>query len=667
MNLDERWHALLWNHLDVAVGKAEDGIDNLQRLSKFVGKRVAAEKEAASSLLDMCQASKWGLKRDELSEVLRETGRMNEAWAMLLEKTKETCNAHMEVVERLTEEALVPIDAFLRDNTPRCADLASSGKVKQKELADVQATLTKAQLAYYRACTELDHADWLLHAKGKNNQAAVKKRDEARTKKNTCRGAYGESIKALNLTEFMLRDSIGGMLSELRELELARLALTQQAMLAYVGVTAIQLPTMLGNVTDELVPILQAVDPAQNIADELAKQARRAPQLAPGGNVVAEYDQLADCADEHRSIDQLRELAGGPLMEGKLEREAGLRKRFEPRIGLIWPKAWKEHNMEGPKLFLYEGGNAKPDRVVPLHAAACTDLQNPRKERPDAFRVSSGGKEVVLSGMKGAEFTTAEWRALLAALAKGEPVRLTKLFGTSLGEILAHQQEEGGGRVPAVLLCCLDRLQGLDYDKTEGIFRIPGDSVEVSTMKSLFERGLLELKAAEHGDVDLASPANWSSLVKAWLRDLAEPLWPQGAPYEEAMAIAAEFAGANRHAAEGCADTGGDWQVEACDRLATVVQELPEPNRAVLQHVCACLRRIDPVTTKMTIDNLAICWSPCLFRCADISIALANAKKEIFVTGLLITKLHLAEEVLEQDWSDFRAMLEQRRAVENAE
>ena len=101
MRLDERWHALLWNHLDVAVGKAEDGLDNLQRLSKFVGKRVAAEKEVASSLLDMCQASKWGLKRDELLDVLRETGRMNEAWSMLVEKTKETCNAHMVLLASL--------------------------------------------------------------------------------------------------------------------------------------------------------------------------------------------------------------------------------------------------------------------------------------------------------------------------------------------------------------------------------------------------------------------------------------------------------------------------------------------------------------------------------------------------------------------------------------
>ena len=123
------------------------------------------------------------------------------------------------------------------------------------------------------------------------------------------------------------------------------------------------------------------------------------------------------------------------------------------------------------------------------------------------------------------------------------------------------------------------------------------------------------------------------SLVKGWLRDLAEPLWPQGAPYEEAMAVASEFASVSRQAAEDGSETADEWQVKACARLATVVEGLPDANRAVLHHVCACLRRIDPVATKMTADNLAICWAPCFFRCADISVALDNAKKEIFVTG----------------------------------
>ena len=102
--------------------------------------------------------------------------------------------------------------------------------------------------------------------------------------------------------------------------------------------------------------MVAAIDVGQNLDEALTKQARRAPAVRPGTNAVNEYDQLRDCVDEQRSIDQLRELAGGPIQEGMLEREAGLRKRFEPRLCIIWPKDWKIYGMAGPKLFLYEDG-----------------------------------------------------------------------------------------------------------------------------------------------------------------------------------------------------------------------------------------------------------------------------------------------------------------------
>ena len=49
-----------------------------------------------------------------------------------------------------------------------------------------------------------------------------------------------------------------------------------------------------------------------------------------------------------------------------------------------------------------------------------------------------------------------------------------------------------------------------------------------------------------------------------------------------------------------------------------VLMSLPPANRRVLLHVIELLRDIDPQSTKMTPDNLAICFSPCFFRCADM-------------------------------------------------
>lgn len=123
------------------------------------------------------------------------------------------------------------------------------------------------------------------------------------------------------------------------------------------------------------------------------------------------------------------------------------------------------------------------------------------------------------------------------------------------------------------------------------------------------------------------------------------------------MAIAAELAVASR-SAETMSPTALD---EATARLVAVVESLPAVNQIILQHICAHLRKIDAVSSKMTTENLAICWAPCLFRCADISLALANAKKEIGITGLLIGKLPLPEDRFQADWCNFRSLVAARR------
>ena len=62
-----------------------------------------------------------------------------------------------------------------------------------------------------------------------------------------------------------------------------------------------------------------------------------------------------DCPDEKRSAASLEELGGGPVKKGSLEREEGLRKRFERRWCVAWPADWKALRRPGPLLFVYEG------------------------------------------------------------------------------------------------------------------------------------------------------------------------------------------------------------------------------------------------------------------------------------------------------------------------
>ena len=63
---------------------------------------------------------------------------------------------------------------------------------------------------------------------------------------------------------------------------------------------------------------------------------------------------------------------------------------------------------------------------------------------------------------------------------------------------------------------------------------------------------------------------------------------------------------------------------------------LPEANLMLIHHLCSFLRRVDGVASKMTAENLAIVFAPCLFRHPDLMTALANAQKEVSNSHLIL-------------------------------
>ena len=60
------------------------------------------------------------------------------------------------------------------------------------------------------------------------------------------------------------------------------------------------------------------------------------------------------------------------------------------------------------------------------------------------------------------------------------------------------------------------------------------------------------------------------------------------------------------------------WVAAAVEPVRQLIEGLPATHKRVLQHVVQFLREIDPVSTRMNPDNLAICFAPCFFRNADM-------------------------------------------------
>ena len=87
-----RFHAVLWHRFGAAGGRVKDGLDSLSTLSTFVKKRTDAERDIAKILFGMTKGS-WSPfgPAKELQETVKETGRVLEAWEVMMRKTTETC------------------------------------------------------------------------------------------------------------------------------------------------------------------------------------------------------------------------------------------------------------------------------------------------------------------------------------------------------------------------------------------------------------------------------------------------------------------------------------------------------------------------------------------------------------------------------------------------
>lgn len=140
---------------------------------------------------------------------------------------------------------------------------------------------------------------------------------------------------------------------------------------------------------------------------------------------------------------------------------------------------------------------------------------------------------------------------------------------------------------PKILEILMDKLLEMDGFSSEGIFRKPGSTSEVEKLKDRFSNGDLSTDGVE--DVHTIA-----SLLKLWLRELVEPIIP-----DELYDL--------------CVEVSRDK-----NECVRVLGHLPLYNRSILIYVCQFLHKMtDPEVskrTKMTIENLAVVFSPNIIR-----------------------------------------------------
>jgi len=176
--------------------------------------------------------------------------------------------------------------------------------------------------------------------------------------------------------------------------------------------------------------------------------------------------------------------------------------------------------------------------------------------------------------------------------------------------------------IPLIVQTLCKTIRQLDGPRTEGIFRV-----------ACKPEKLAELRAAYDGnkyDTKVTDPHVATGLLKEWLRELAEPVFPT-----------------QLYAA--CVDAVKDPETSPKEEMTKKVQELfcqaPVLSQRVIKHVTHLMHEIvnedNCKINKMSLDSLAIVMAPSFLRCPneDPMELLSNSKYETRFTLLLFQSI----------------------------
>lgn len=166
--------------------------------------------------------------------------------------------------------------------------------------------------------------------------------------------------------------------------------------------------------------------------------------------------------------------------------------------------------------------------------------------------------------------------------------------------------------LPWIQTTLSEAMLHLNCAQVEGIFRVPGDKDEISSLRSVCDRWELT--------VDSCDPHDLASLLKQWYRELYEPLIPYEL-YNECIS---------------CLDG---------ESAIAIVERLPTLNRLVLSYLIRFLQVFaateNSSVSKMDAGNLATVMAPNCLRCEsdDMQLILKNTSKESNFIKMLILNL----------------------------
>ncbi|KAJ6239008.1 rho gtpase activation protein [Anaeramoeba flamelloides] len=187
------------------------------------------------------------------------------------------------------------------------------------------------------------------------------------------------------------------------------------------------------------------------------------------------------------------------------------------------------------------------------------------------------------------------------------------MFNVTLKECFMNQSKKYPSlKIPYCLKFLIHKIIQTGGMKQEGLLRVPGSALQVKLLREMINRGEYIIK-----DEQMDNPNIYSSVLKLWLRQLHEPLFPLSRIDQLQNTVSPE-------------------------EMVNIAEQLPSLVRSCLAYIIYFAQKLsqDEVVkdTKMDTHNLALMFAPNIIRLPKESLMLGvrlTEKRNFFITSLI--------------------------------
>ncbi|KAM9961762.1 hypothetical protein ACTFIR_004623 [Dictyostelium discoideum] len=573
----------LWDGYENVSKATEKGVLLLKDITKFFKKRIQSEDEYSKTL------SKLVLKFEPMAPDGYIGPRLKNTWDQIKLETLTHSNHHENICNNISTHIIEPIEGLIVDLEQKMKSIHVDAEKSFIHYQESVAKLKKAKQNYDRLCKD----SFEITGVSKGETQKVQKRaikaaqDVIKADKD-----YRAQINETNTSQKQfLTELIPKIMNDLQRLEMVRIHMVKSYFHRYFK-SMESTPQKFNTETENLLNLINSINNEDEIQDFVRKSKTTHKYPKP-----FEYEPYLD-----------RFTTPPPPPPPQISSPQLLSPRGDISI---------QHSSSSNSLPIFPtqhqllSNKEKADNNITNSLSLSSDsLQTNLNNNGNGNGSNTPTKEKKPSGWGLKRFSTSvsstSDRKLLNKQIQsiGLAHNGGNIFNCKIEDIMVAQKKKYPYlEIPFIVVFLKHKLVALDVFKTQGIFRVPGNVVDINSLKKRFDEGNYEVAPTEN-------VYTIASLLKLWLREITEPLFPLTV-YDQ------------------CIENSNKRE-----KIFEIISSLPILNQKTISYIIEllqeCGKSVNVEHNKMNFPNLAMVFSPCFLRCShtDPNILLGNIFKE---------------------------------------